>query len=243
MKVEEIGSRGVLFSFYDLDIRTNVFAIVCASRFYIVDTYLGPDIMEKVDEYLIDNFGKRERVIINTHSDWDHVWGNCYFDGKIIIAHRDCYLDMKKNGSRDLEKYKEYIRGEVVLKLPNLVFDDSISFLEDGIDIYHSMGHSKDSITVVDRVDRVLYAGDNLEYPIPYTQWLDLKSYIDSLNFYLKEDVDIFIGGHTGIEDLALVKDNKKYLLDLYNEKDIKLDSGIDIHKENIKILRELKKG
>lgn len=237
MEIKKIGSRGLVFSFYDLGIVTNVSSIITKDCFFIIDTYLGPDIMKEIESFLLDKYGDRKFVIINTHSDWDHIWGNCYFENTDIISHASCYEEILKYGEIYLDKYREYHRGEVEIKFPNITFDRSITYRNESIHIYHSPGHSKDSISVIDEIDRVIYVGDNIESPIPYIQDRDLNTYMGTLEAYLDLDIDTFIGGHTGIVDRKLVEDNLKYVRALYNREIINTDNIKDIHLKNIEFL------
>ena len=175
MEIKEVASRGILFTFYDIGMATNVYNIVGRDYFFIVDSYLGPKTMEKVDRYLRNRFGDKKYIVINTHSDWDHIWGNIFFEGGKIIGHRDIAKNILVDGEKYLEKYSKYKRGEVKLLLPNILFDGELEFLDEDIYIFTSKGHTDDSISVVDRRDRVLLAGDNIEGPIPYLQSRDLS--------------------------------------------------------------------
>lgn len=242
MEIRHIKSRGIIFTFYDLDMPTNVSVIVSERTYYIIDSYLGPDIMRGIDKYLIDNYGEKEYILINTHSDWDHIWGNCYFNNSPIIGHILCHEDIVTSGIEYLNSNSEYIRGNVSIRPPNIVFDSKIFYIEDSIEIVYTPGHSKDSISVIDRKDGVLYGGDNIERPIPYIQWNNIKSYMDTLEFYMKLDIDKVIGGHTLIEDKGIIVDNLDYLKSIYNNnKEIDDETLKERHASNLEFLNKNK--
>ena len=238
MKITNIGSRGTLFTFYDLEMPTNVYVINTMDTYFIVDTYLGEDPMVAIEDYLIEHFGNKKKIVINTHSDWDHIWGNSYFEDNLIISHEKCKEDILKNGEHFLKEHSRLKRGFRKLVVPNMTFKEKITFSE-GIEVFHSPGHSVDSISIFDRVDNVLYAGDNIEYPIPFIQFEDIKGYIDTLRKYLELDADIFIGGHTEVENADIVKSNKNYLEKLLwgNSIDIEDDYVKVVHESNSKFL------
>jgi glyoxylase-like metal-dependent hydrolase (beta-lactamase superfamily II) len=60
--------------------------------------------------------------------------------------------------------------------------------------------------------DKVLFAGDNLERPIPCLMSKNLNQYINTLEGYLNLEAEIIIGGHTGCEDKSLIRHNLDYL-------------------------------
>lgn len=238
MEIKKVGSRGVLFTFYDLGIPTNVYLICADKNVYIIDTYLGPDVMDEINQYIAANHGDKAVIVVNTHSHWDHVWGNCLYKNSLIISHVLCRELMEKEGLEELLKYEKYKRGEVKIACPNLTITGRLYFEEDSVLIYHTPGHTVDGISVVDIEDKVLYAGDNLERPIPYVTSKNLKQYEEVLEEYLKLDVETVIGGHTGCEDKALVRDNLYYIKKLQAGDIEEFEHGeyAEVHQVNKKI-------
>lgn len=237
MDIRKIGRRNIVFTFYDLGIGTNVSVIVTARRFFIIDSYLGPESMAQVDSYLLKEYGERDYLLINTHSDWDHIWGNCYFEDVDIVGHELIYGEIDAHGERALREEASYKRGRVVLSYPNLVFDNRLVFPEEGIEIFYSPGHTVDSISVIDRQDEILYVGDNIEGPIPYVQSKNLLAYIRTLEHYLDLGLESIVGGHTGLVGLDLVERNLAYLRDLYRGKVRESDELGEVHRENLDFL------
>ncbi len=71
MKITRVGNRGVIFTFYELDLAPyncifNVYAIMCKNHYYICDTYLGEYYMKSVTEHLESNYGKKGYVYLDT---------------------------------------------------------------------------------------------------------------------------------------------------------------------------------
>ena len=240
MKPKKVGDRGVLFTFHDLGIPTNVYIIHGEKTVYIIDTYLGPDIMKSVNQYIEDSYGNKSIIVVNTHSHWDHVWGNSLYASSLIIGHEKCKKYMQQDGLRDLEEFEEYRRGEIILTYPNLTFTGKIHFEEDNVIIYYTPGHTDDGISVLDTQDKVLFAGDNLEWPIPYLMSKDLNQYIITLEEYLKVDADIIIGGHTGCEDKNLIRHNLDYVKRVLSEEIIETETKEfdECHKANMAWLK-----
>ncbi len=241
MEMKRVGSRGMLFTFYDLGIPTNVY-VICGNKYaYIIDTYLGPDSMDEINQYIAARHGGKNVIVVNTHSHWDHVWGNSLYNNSLIISHVLCREFMEKEGQGELLKYEKYKRGEVKILYPNLTITGRLYFEEDKVLIYHTPGHTEDGISVVDLADGVLYAGDNLERPIPYITYNDPKQYREVLEEYLALEVDIVIGGHTRCEDKALIKDNLNYItkLEIGDTGEFEVGEYAEIHRGNMKTLME----
>lgn len=240
MEIKKIGNRGVLFSFDELGIPTNVYVIHGEKHVFILDTYLGPDAMKPINQYIEEAFGNKPIIAVNSHSHWDHVWGNSLYSSSFIIAHEKCKEYMQKEGKEKLEKYGEHQKGEVVLTYPNLTFTGKLYFQEDQVLIYHTPGHTEDAISVLDMEDKVLFAGDNLERPIPYLMSKDLGQYIDTLQDYLNLDVNVIIGGHTGCEDKRLVINNLDYVKKVFAGEYIEIESEEfeAYHKTNLNYLQ-----
>lgn len=216
MRVKRIGSRGILFTFSDLvgtkyDCTTNLYVIHGREYLFICDTFLGPEAVQPVKEYIQTHFPGKAVILFNSHADWDHVWGNCAFDADLIIAHRACQTRMKNEGSADLAKYAQFQRGPVRLVLPNLTFEERLSFPEEGVEFFHSPGHTADSATCYDRVDRVLFAGDNVEDPIPYLTPGFLDDHRASLRRYLDIQAGLVIPGHGEAATRELIRRNLEY--------------------------------
>src|SRR5690348_9033793 len=57
-------------------------------RSLVIDTLLCPEDMAPLLA-IVARHG-RPVVVVNTHSDWDHCWGNAAFPGAPIVGHRLC---------------------------------------------------------------------------------------------------------------------------------------------------------
>jgi glyoxylase-like metal-dependent hydrolase (beta-lactamase superfamily II) len=145
---------------------------------------------------------------------------------------------------KDIETYKKYIRGDVVITLPDTVFDDEINFPEDEVKFFYSPGHTDDSSSCFDKKDKVLFVADNIEDPIPYIRSnLDgVKLYIKTLKNYLEMDWLILIPGHGPITNKILLQQNLDYLVNfpkLAEEINVEKHGAYyyDIHMHNLSTL------
>ena len=213
MKVQEVGTRGFFFSFDD-PYRTNIYAINGEKYLFICDTFLGPDPMKEVLKFLDDKgFTSKSIIVFNSHHDYDHIWGNQLFKDSIILAHKLCRKKIKEIGESDLKDYEAHKKGDVELTLPNTVFSSKVIFVDEGVEFFHSPGHTDDSSSCYDQIDEVLFVGDNIETPFPYLRKLNVEEYSRTLEDYIARKPIVILSGH---DDLMftdeLVRENLEYL-------------------------------
>lgn len=211
MKVQEIKRRGILFTYDELEWDLNFYLIKGRKNNYLIDTGLGPQNVENVREYIKND--NRKTIVINTHYHWDHIWGNCSFEDCIIVSHVLCRDMILREWYGMMHRSSRYSRGIVEMCLPNLVFQNELYFPEDKIRIFHTPGHTVDSISIMDEEDGVLVLGDNIgddmEEIVPSIS-CEKDVYISTMEKYEKMDFDICISGHNKL----LHKDVIRKILD-----------------------------
>jgi len=211
-----VSNRGVIFTFDD-DI--TVYLIDTDQRWFLCDTHLGPQSMDSIKNYISRQSKKKEVIVFNSHSDWDHIWGNCAFEKGIIIGHETCRKRMNEIGTYDLARLPEYHCGIVQIVLPNVTFSDKLTFAEDEIEFIYAPGHTIDSTICFDKKDSVLFLGDLVEHPIPYLDFDGLETYIKTLDFIKKIPAKVKVSSHSGIIDNALIESNIAYIKNISQDK------------------------
>lgn len=197
-EIKRIGQRGALFTYKNPSTcNLNLYVIEGKHYNYIIDTGLGSLSAQPINEYLKDT-GK-QAIVINTHYHFDHIWGNDAFHDSLIISHTFCREMMRSEWEHMIHEYGYRCCGEVKMKLPDLVFDDELFFAEDEILLFHSPGHTPDSISILDQKDRILIVADNigedLENLVPSLS-CEKKIYRSTLEKYLALDFDLCVSGH-----------------------------------------------
>ena len=165
---KQIGNRNITFTSNESAASTVTTGIIRGVKHnFIIDTGTGGDCAQAMLDYLAAEGDALPIIVINTHSHWDHVYGNWKFEGKAlqIIAHKLC-LELMNSRDWDfdvaeLAKRGSIMLGEVHKHLPNVLIDAPLHFPDDGVLIFPNPGHSPDSISILDEVDKVLYVGDN----------------------------------------------------------------------------------
>lgn len=243
--IEKVGARGTLFVFDDLDgLPTAVYLIDGPKHWFVIDTFLGPDSMAPVRKVVDRRRPSKPVVVLNTHHHWDHVWGNCAFLNSTIASHRLTKERMVEHGHEELVSYGKYQRGEVSVILPQMLFDDRLAFEENGVEFFHSPGHTEDSSSCYDRADKVLLVGDNVELPLPYLNWGGLDMYLKTLEGYERMGAARVIAGHCPRVTAEVIDVNKEYLREFMsgNTKWYETGEGKATHAQNVAALERLRK-
>lgn len=212
MIVQRIGDRGFYFTFDD-----NIsLYLITSTRFYLFcDTHLGPESMVRIQEYMRDHHRPEQMMIFNSHSDWDHIWGNCAFPDSYIIGHETCRTRMIERGEYDLIQNSSQQQGNVLITLPNLTFSNRLVFEDEEIEFFHAPGHTIDCAVCYDKRDGVLYLGDLVEDPIPYLDFGDLDLYLDTLRLIMTHPAGVLVSSHSGIVTRDLIRKNMAYIADI----------------------------
>jgi len=163
MQIDKILTRNTIFTTHESpDGTVNTGIIRGVKHNFIIDTGTGGDFAKAMLAELADS--DLPIIVINTHHHWDHVYGNWVFADKEIIAHKLCAKLLDNDWSKKMAEVQGRGRiflGEVKKCLPNRLIDADLHFPEDGVKIFMNPGHSADSISVYDEIDKVLYLGDN----------------------------------------------------------------------------------
>lgn len=239
MKINRLNSYSTAFTYDDLESYLTSAFLIEKEKFYLIDTFCGPESMLPILEEIEKASPKKEVVVINTHFHWDHVWGNCSFSSYGIIAHEKCRKLLHESWEAQLSKNEKYIMGPVEKKLPNITFEEKMVFHTDGIELFHSPGHTEDSISIFDHENQFLYVGDNLEKPIIYVENKDISTYIETLKKYLEYKPKRIIASHTlDITEQDLYK-TINYLEKLLNGQEVlfKTEYENKIHEQNLKTI------
>lgn len=161
---------------------------------YVIDTLLGAGSASHLLRHADPGL---PTYVINTHHHWDHVWGNAFFPGAVLVCHERCRENLRDRWDGMLERYGRYVDGEARPAVPNVQFRDG-AVLNDELELFHSPGHTDDSISVFYRERNVLFVGDNFgdddEEIVPSLQ--DPDRYPGTLEKLLAFDAARYLSGH-----------------------------------------------
>jgi len=164
------------------------------------------------------------RYVVNTHGHLDHAFGDSEFQklGAIVVTHRDCKLDMARNGEAILKNAGAYglaateMEGTTIAR-PAISFTDRMEISLGDIDVElidPGPSHSPGSILVAIPRDKVLFAGDALFTGYhPYLGDGNLEGWLKVLDRIGAMDADKIVPGHGPLSGKKDVADMKEYLL------------------------------
>ncbi|OLS32784.1 MAG: Hydroxyacylglutathione hydrolase [Candidatus Heimdallarchaeota archaeon AB_125] len=197
MEVQKIGSRGILFNLPSQPYSVQIYTINSPNYLFIVDTgVVLENQMEEVKKYLEENnLLTKPVIIINSHHHHDHIGGLDVIESKFIIGHT-LSSERLQQTIELLENYEAYQPAAKKLKPPNLTFEKELVFADEGVELFYSPGHTEDSISCYDRVDKILIVGDTLVDPLPSINWYKLDRFIETLESYKKIEFNKMILAH-----------------------------------------------
>ncbi|MCE7986014.1 MAG: MBL fold metallo-hydrolase [Caldilinea sp. CFX5] len=164
----------------------DTFIVVTARYVVLVDTVINPTTARQMVNYAQPYLTNgRQLLVINTHADYDHAWGNQLFAGPQaefpapIIATRLCaeqFQDLEVLAHLQQRQAREpAIFNEVVLTPPTLLFEERLRI--DGgdltLELFATPGHTPDHLAIYIPEIATLLAADGGELPFPLARTVD----------------------------------------------------------------------
>lgn len=215
----EIDRRVRVFRF---EKEVDAYAIVTKRFVILVDTFATPELALELIQTVQANLPGRQLLVVNTHADWDHYWGNSVFtnDGSYpapIISHEKMIPRIRSESAKQYfhEQKKANQRFQNVRLIePSLVFSDR--FLIDGgdltIELIPTPGHTDDHICVWIRELRLILAADAIELPIPEVERNEsLPALRQSFKTLKQLDAQYILPSHGGTISPDLLERNIEY--------------------------------
>jgi glyoxylase-like metal-dependent hydrolase (beta-lactamase superfamily II) len=138
----------------------------------LIDTLAFPHETLEIREFVENRLNSRVQFLVLTHYHADHTNGAYLFPRARVIGHRRSREKLDTVGRQGMARAKaqapELADAEVVL--PTLLLDEGPVDLHLGkktLQLFSTPGHSDDSISVLLREDRILFAGDMM-MPLPH---------------------------------------------------------------------------
>jgi len=230
--------RAVANAGYDTRVRVfrcgniiDSFAVITARYLILIDTMVSRDSMEKVMKTLATHLQGQPRtpLVINTHGDWDHVWGNGLFVGPDalypapIIGQRLTVGAMATPEAYELlSTFQAESPGpyDTAGWWPPTVRCDGDMTIDGGdlsLRVVSTPGHTPDHTSIWIPELRLLLAGDAAEMPFPQVGGADaLPALRASLQRLERLRADIVLYSHApGVIDPTLIRHNIRYFDEL----------------------------
>lgn len=207
-----------------MEMDVDAYAIVTGRYVVLCDTLLCPEDMAAAIDDLQADLAERQLLVINSHADWDHCWGNGYFTGKYtapIIGHEHCRTRMQSPEAQNqlIEYQQDYTCfHNVVLKPPTTTFTDTMT-IHGGdltLELLHTPGHQPDHIATWIPELHLLLAFDAAEMPFPLLEspagMPDMLTTLERLQALKPQYV---LCAHGKTTDPALLEINRAYFREI----------------------------
>jgi glyoxylase-like metal-dependent hydrolase (beta-lactamase superfamily II) len=167
---------------------------------------------------------KPVRYVVNTHSHFDHTFGNSEFAAihAVIFAQTSCPINMNKTLPLVIKNAKSYGITDEEAKAIKITYPEvttpemmRIDLGDVSVDIlFMAPSHTDDSLMVFIPRDKVLFSGDVLftDY-YPYMGDGDILGWEKTLDFIKSVPVDKIIPGHGPVSSKKDVSEMKEYIL------------------------------
>jgi glyoxylase-like metal-dependent hydrolase (beta-lactamase superfamily II) len=157
----------------------DTFAVRCREFDLLIDTMISPGTADQAVQLLERSESSPPLLVLNTHGDHDHAWGNCLFAGATatrrapVIGHADVRRRLAEpSATRFLSEQRAKQPGwygDITLVAPTIEFREE--FMLRGGDltllVFLTPGHTPDHVSVWIEELGVLIAGDAAEFPVP----------------------------------------------------------------------------
>jgi glyoxylase-like metal-dependent hydrolase (beta-lactamase superfamily II) len=166
----------------------------------VVDTMPLPSETRQILFFIESRLGPNAvRYVINSHHHADHVYGTYLFGGAEVIAHDGCRDVLERLGQASLEQAKRNVPAlaEVELRLPDITLQKEmhIHLGHRNLHVFHTPGHTADSVSVFVVEEKVLIAGDTV-MPVPHIVTGDCAQLSESLNALKALKPAFIVQGH-----------------------------------------------
>jgi glyoxylase-like metal-dependent hydrolase (beta-lactamase superfamily II) len=184
----------------DLYAEVTASVVLTSAGAVLVDTLAFPEETRRIQRFVEERLGQKIVYVINTHFHADHTIGTCFFRQAHVVSHGLCrkLLDERGRDSlREAQAVSEHLDG-VELVLPDIVFAGHSMTLSLGsktLQLWHTPGHSPDSIVCYVEEDRVLLAADTL-MPLPFFADGSYDDLVRSLRSLRSQPFETIVQGH-----------------------------------------------
>ncbi len=199
--------------------------VVTTDRYVVVlDTLLCPEDAQAMLETVQNALNGRTLLVVNSHADWDHAWGNAYFTGEHaapIIAHEYGMLRMHSEEERaELANYqgRYALFRNARLIAPTITFNQHLTIAGGDLtlELFSAPGHHRDHIAAWIPQLRLLLAFDAVEKPLPCLEDARaVPNMFATLESFLALQPQYLLCSHGKTTNPALIGENLAYLREI----------------------------
>ena len=195
---------------------------------------------------------KPVKYVIDTHSHWDHSWGNEEFPDATIIGHKNCYAEMIDVEWNDEWRRKVVGSGDpwseegniVTITPPNMTFETSMQLYFGGRELnllYFGRAHTSGDTYIHLPKDKIVFTGDVAQDGgVPYlgdsypADWPETDNKLASL------PIERFMSGHGPIGDHHALEEARDFIHNLVNSLNSAISDGQNSDQASESVIKEL---
>ena len=183
---------------------------------------------------------KPVQYVIDTHSHWDHSWGNEEFPDSTIIGHANCRAEMLDLEAREWwmnrvvsadDPWSEEAKG-IRVTPPDLTFDDKMSLHFGGrrIDLlYLGRAHTSGDIFIHLPDDGLLFTGDVAQdRGVPFMLDGYAKDWVGTDTRLAEIPCERFMAGHGPIGAPAAITEARDFIITIVDGVEAAIANGQD---------------
>jgi glyoxylase-like metal-dependent hydrolase (beta-lactamase superfamily II) len=215
----------------------------------LVDTLATPNLCRQALALLADHIVGRPLLVINSHMDWDHFWGNAALDPQVpIIAHAMALDRLRQPAAKQILEDKQLERRfqDVELIAPTITFTGKTMTVHGGdptLELINTPGHRPDHVAVWIPELRSCLAVDAVEFPIPEVWSSDpaaLRALCASLTRIRELQANHVVLAHGQSSDPAVVDANLRYFAGLRDRiaglRDVRIDASVLAGRDSFRL-------
>ncbi len=231
---------------------TNAGIIIGDDSVLVIDSLRVPSFARDLIQDVKTITEKPIGFVIDTHSHWDHSWGNEEFPDATIIGHKNCYAEMI-----DMEWNEEWRKkvvssndpwseeGNLVnITPPNMTFETSMQLYFGGRELdlkYFGRAHTSGDIYIHLPKEKIVFTGDVAQDGgVPYlgdcypADWPETDNQLASL------PIERFMSGHGPIGDHNALVEAKDFIHTLVDSVKHAIADGQDSLQASKYVINEM---
>jgi cyclase len=231
---------------------TNAGIIVADDGVLIIDSLRVPSFARDLIADVRHLSDKPIRYVIDTHSHWDHSWGNEEFPDSTIIGHANCRSEMLSIEGN--ERWIERIVAQdmpwsaeaqtVNITPPSVTFETSMQLYFGGrrIDLrYLGRAHTSGDLFVHLPDDRLLFTGDVAQGGgVPFMMDGYIQDWVQTDDRLLELDAERFVAGHGPVGERPALAEAREFIAALASGTAAAKADGQDEATARTKVTSEL---
>ena len=231
---------------------TNAGIIVGDEGVMIIDSLRVPSFARALIEDVRKITSKPIKYVIDTHSHWDHSWGNEEFPDATIIGHQNCRAEMLDIEAQELwmnkivtskESWSEEART-VTITPPAMTFNSKLSMYFGGRVIelrYFGRAHTSGDIFIFLPEDKLVFTGDVAQDSgVPFMMDGYMEDWVETGRLLCELPVDRFISGHGPVGGHEALVEAKDFINELVSTTKECIGNGQSDHEAVEVILKRL---